>query len=218
MSRDPVIERVPVYLARVGDHVVAGSNNSSLILGRDRPAGPESGLGSTTSPGGGKGAGSAHLVAGMAGQDPSFKDDSAFVYLSAKTEADKNLGTGGADGDSGKGAAAIMRSDDVRVSARRDVKVVIDGNDSFIHLTADSCFIQVGSSTFRMSPGKVVVDADVIELGEGAAQGLQRLIKGDDFMNLVFNTHTHTCAVGPTSPPNVPMTEVALSQRKAFVR
>jgi len=59
----------------------------------------------------------------------------------------------------------------------------------------------------------VIIDhATSIELGKGA---IEPLVLGNTFMNQVFNTHTHIGNLGaPTSPPVVPMTSTALSQKQ----
>jgi uncharacterized protein involved in type VI secretion and phage assembly len=49
--------------------------------------------------------------------------------------------------------------------------------------------------------GKVIVEADAIELGADAGESL---VLGDAFMNF-FNQHTHPTGVGPSGAPTQPM-------------
>jgi hypothetical protein len=107
MATGIVREDVPTFKQRVGDHVLAGSNNATIVLGRDRPAGTETGHE--------KGAGTVHIVVGRASRDPSFKDDRAFVYVSAKTDADSNLGL--APQGKPQGSAVVTKADNVRIVA-----------------------------------------------------------------------------------------------------
>lgn len=63
----------------------------------------------------------------------------------------------------------------------------------------------------KVEDGVITVQAGMIRLGSGASEN--RVILGDDFMNNVFNTHTHQSPVGPTSRPLLRMTEQHLSQK-----
>mgnify|MGYP001109985069 CR=1 FL=1 len=56
--------------------------------------------------------------------------------------------------------------------------------------------------------GKVAVKCNDVELG---GEALEKMIKGETFMQF-FNSHVHTGNLGaPTSPPQQPMTEAQLS-------
>ncbi|AGP41501.1 phage baseplate assembly protein V [Sorangium cellulosum] len=57
--------------------------------------------------------------------------------------------------------------------------------------------------------GEVVIKADKIKLGDGAAKAV---ILGDDFQQL-FNSHTHPTGVGPSGPPAQPMQPAHLSKK-----
>lgn len=222
MSYDIVQEDdVPPFVKRVGDYVAQGSNNAILILGTDRakkgPATIKDGLGSVDSDGKGKKTGTAHLVVGRQDKDgnPDLDKDSAFLYLSMKTEVDKNLGTD-MEKDAGKAAAAILKSDVVRLVGRKDLKIVFDGEKSYIYLTKDTCTIKIQDTGFiTIKKDKITVDADTIELGKDASE---KIILGNKFMDL-FNQHQHPTGTGPSGPPLKPMTDSDhLSQRKAVVK
>lgn len=217
---DLVEDDVPPFIRRVGDHVSFGSNNVIQIMGTDRakkgPAKISDGLGV----GGQKesaGTGTYHVIAGRQDEEgnPDFVKDLSFIYLSMKTDADTNLGTESIEKASEPGPAFIAKTDAVRLVARENVKIWIDGSKSYIFLDKDSCVVRIGSAFVKMTDGKIVVDGDNIELGEGATE---KLVKGNAFMQLYLN-HTHTCAVGPSTPPVVPMTEAEhLSQRVVKVK
>lgn len=222
MSYDIVQEDdVPPFIKRVGDHATQGSNNTIIILGTDRakkgPATIKDGLGSVDSDGKGKGTGTVHIIAGRKDKDgnPDLDKDSAYLYLSMKTDVDKNLGTD-MEKDAGKVPSAILKSDAVRLIGRKDIKIVFDGEKSYIHLTKDQCVIKIEDTGYiKIKKGKIIVDADSVELGEGATE---KVILGDKFMEL-YMAHQHPTGVGPSGPPLKPMTAADhLSGRKVTVK
>jgi hypothetical protein len=192
MSYDMVEEDVPALVQRVGDHVIHGSNNSVVILGRDRskdgPASVDDGLGDQ------KGTGTVHLIAGRKdkGGDPDFKRDSSFIYLSMKTSLDSNLnlsthGTG-QDNDV---AAAVMKSDHIRLMSRKNVKITMENSKNFVFLDGDRALISIGDGSdtievtkdkltlsidggafMTLEKGKLVVDAQAIQVGKDAKEPL----------------------------------------------
>lgn len=179
MSRDMVFEDVPRLSRRIGDSMWAGANNSTLLLGRDRLGPVDSGYGSIDSDGAGKATGAAHLIVGRVAEDPSFADDSATVYLSAKSDPDVAAGTASI-GDEGKATSALlMRADCVRIVPRNDIK------------------ISVGKAYILMdSSGNVVIEGDV-SLGKDASE---RLILADQFSTF-WSTVTVPTPAGPSGPP-----------------
>lgn len=179
MSRDMVYEDVPRLSRRVGDSVQAGANNASLLLGRDRVGSVDSGYGSTGSPGAGKDAGAAHLVVGRSAEDPSFLEDSATAYLSAKNDPDATADTASIGSESRGKSALLLRADCVRIVPRTDIKV------------------SVGKAYILMeSSGRVVIEGDV-SLGQGASE---RLILADAFSTF-WNSVTIPTPAGPSGPP-----------------
>jgi uncharacterized protein involved in type VI secretion and phage assembly len=73
--------------------------------------------------------------------------------------------------------------------------------------TAGGDVIEMGTGTIKVSSKQVTIEANSIQLGGSSAT--HPVIQGDIFMTL-FNTHTHTCAVGPTSPPVPPIIPTAV--------
>lgn len=172
MSKDMVYEDVPILSRRLGDHVIAGQNNATILLGRDRLGPVDSGHGSQS------GAGALHLMVGRVSQDPDIQNDAATVYLSAKTDPDEQASTGMGQVQRER-SGIIMRADCVRIAPRTDFKLSV--GKAYMTITAD---------------GKVVIDGD-IQLGEGAAQ---RIIRGEAFAR-VWKTHTHPTPMGLSGTP-----------------
>ena len=190
MSYDFVKEAVPEFKKRYADRVIAGSNNSIMVLGTDRISSIQTGHGNQAA------AGSALVAVGRNSENVSFVSDSSFLYLSMKTDADENLGLNNIEFNTNNIPAAIMKSDAIRIVARQNLKIVV--GDAYITIKAD---------------GSVVIDGNV-QLGSGAAQ---RLIRGDAFMGL-YATHIHPSMAGLTGTPTKPMTAVQHLSPSKFVK
>lgn len=219
MSYDIVKENVPPFTKRVGDYVIQGSNNSIIILGTDRAnvgsAPISSGLGAPGIGSDGKLAGSIHMITGRIDPkgDPDFDRDRAYFYLSMKTEVDKNLGTK-MQSDVGQMSAAIIKSDAARLVVRNDLKIVVDGSDSYIWIKRGEMVLKTEKGFVRLVGDKIIVDAGTIELGEGAGE---HVILGDSMVGL-YNSHVHPTAAGTSGVPVIPMGPSQLSQRKVLVK
>lgn len=109
-----------------------GSDNTFIILGRDRPGGWDSGYG-------GQGhlkAGAIDIVVGRLSSvdartvkgklvNPNFGSDAARIYLSQKTDVDVNFAIPDGQTGSSKALSAIaIKADAVRVIARESLKLV----------------------------------------------------------------------------------------------
>lgn len=122
-------EAVPNYKNSGGDKEIKGANNTWIVFGRDRPANVYSGYG-------GKGhtqAGAIDIVVGRLSYkpqenlyvDPDFKQDSARIYISQKTDIDDNFSI--VDGSSGNSKARSgigIKADTIRLVARENIKIV----------------------------------------------------------------------------------------------
>ncbi len=122
-------ESVPNYIKAVNDEIVKGANNTWIILGRDRPASRLSGYGGL----GDTQAGAIDIVVGRMGAkpqdgvyvDPNFKTDSARIYISQKTDIDKNFSiVAGGVGDSIARSSIGMKADSIRIIGREGIKLV----------------------------------------------------------------------------------------------
>lgn len=163
------VEPVPRYNKRPGDHVLAGSNNSFVVMGEDRTgaAAKYDGSGKATGkPAADKPtrAGMVDIVAGIGqkpptkplevtnargqvetdknpmftkGQaenrtegDPDFMNDLSRLLVTMKTSADKNFGLEDLPGllnspSDATAPAGVMKSDQLRFIARKDIKIVV---------------------------------------------------------------------------------------------
>ena len=127
-----LVESLPLYNRADGEKVFKNKNNAWIVLGRDRPSGKPSGYGGA----GNDKCGSVDIVVGRmatseAGNrsnifvDPSFAGDAARIYISQKTDIDKNFNL--AEGNVGfsEGRSAIgLKADSVRIVARQGVKII----------------------------------------------------------------------------------------------
>jgi hypothetical protein len=221
MSYDIVQEDNPFdkFQKRIGDTLFPSSYNCAIILERDRakkgPATMADGLGHINADGKGKGTGTVHIIAGMQDKDgnPDLDKDLSYVYLSMKTDADGNLGTD-MEGSQPPGPAAIVKSDCARIVVRKDIKIAVDGSNSYLVLKKGEAVLKTESGFVRLKGDKIIVDAGTVELGEGATE---KVILGDSFQQY-FMGHNHATAVGPSGPPIQPFTPDLLSQRKVLVK
>ena len=124
------IEPVPNIDSTTSEKVIKNGNNSWIVLGRDRPAGIESGYGGL----GNTGAGAIDIVVGrMAGTTegpnsnltvpPNFFSDAARVHLSQKTDIDANFALVGNMRSIGKSGIGI-KADAIRLIGREGIKIV----------------------------------------------------------------------------------------------
>jgi hypothetical protein len=135
---DNLYEPIPNYNRNKCETVYEGANNSSIVLGKDRPGEAGSGYGSET------GAGTIDIVAGRVSSDirpsianrqsrnveslfvdPNIAKDASRIYISQKTDVDKNFALApGVIGNSEAKAAIAIKSDAVRLIGREGVKIV----------------------------------------------------------------------------------------------
>lgn len=176
MSRDVVKEDVPWISRRIGDQVISGGNNAAIILGRDRVKDVDSGYGSASHPGGGRGAGAVHITVGRSSNDPSILDDAAGVYISQKSDPDDLVPSRGPAAIAE--SAVIARADCVRVSGRRSIR-----------LTCGSAHISLSSD------GRITIEGN-ISLEEEASQSI---IRGEAF-SAFWNTVRVPTPAGLSGP------------------
>lgn len=128
-------EAVPKYIKADGERIISNSNNSWIVLGRDRQNNLTSGYGGA----GHTGASSIDLVVGRASaspsddlySDPNFDSDAARVYISQKSDIDDYLSlVDGSVGNSKARSAIGLRADSIRLAARQGVKIVTNVGDT----------------------------------------------------------------------------------------
>lgn len=147
-------EKVPKFTARVGDRIIEGSNNTIIILGRDRPTDVKSGQTEN--------AGTIDLISGRAkDEDIDFANDKSRVYVSMNTDPDGNFNVNVGDSAS-PGAAIVIKSDEIRVIARNGMKLVVEGGKCLI----DAKEINLGANA-----------QDAAMLGDKFVQAIQPLLQ-----------------------------------------
>ncbi|MBI2449261.1 hypothetical protein HYV49_03105 [Candidatus Pacearchaeota archaeon] len=120
VSPEFTVEKVPVFSARIGDRVIEGSNNTIIVLGRDRSSDKNSGQKDQ--------AGSIDIVVGRSTKnDMDLINDKARIYISMNTDVDDNFGI--TDGTNAKGAVSIaISADEIRIVAKKDMKLIVKGD------------------------------------------------------------------------------------------
>lgn len=189
MSYDFIKENVPAFVKRVGDRVIEGSNNSIMIFGTDRAtsgqASSSDGYGHINSVDGGKNAGSWHAIVGRSSENPNFDSDSAYIYLSMKTDADNNMKTSNIPSKHGANtnnvSAGLVKADCVRIVCRKDIKFV------------------VGNSSILITDNEIIIDSPSLRFG--ANSKLNEMDRSKLTSDAILG-HTHNSAAGPSTVAN----------------
>jgi hypothetical protein len=173
---ETIVEAIPEFDRAPCETVIAGKNNSWITLGRDRPGNRLTGYGGAghTHCGSidlvvGRGSSKANGLFGTAGAGDedvlgnSFFNDAARVYISQKTDPDKNLGLSqGAQGNTQGVSAVLVKADAIRLMGRGGIKIV----------TGQAKNTQAGPGGEKMSHGaKNIRPAPKIELNAGNQNG-----------------------------------------------
>lgn len=236
MPADAIVEKVPRFRRRYGDHVQEGSNNTLIVLGTDRakkgPASIDDGLGHVDASGGGKGTGTIHIVAGRKKEDPDLQKDDAFIYVTQKSKVDDNLDLGSIESATNEKSAVIAKADLLRLVARKNLKIAVnddqkhsiffDGeklkikfNDYEIVLDGNHAHINVGSTKFSLDGKEVKIDSPKVHLTGGCEAPWDDMFTA---MIEMHEDHNHLGASGPTSSaktgPASVAKDVSLKQKK----
>ncbi len=165
-------EAVPRYIKAAGEKVISNSNNSWIVLGRDRQDNLASGYGGA----GHSGASSIDICVGRSASDPSdnsfsdpnFKTDAARIYISQKSDIDDYLSLADGSLRKSKGRSAIgLKADSIRIAARQGVKIVTNADDA-------------------NSLGNTLLGTRGIDLIAGNnEEGLQPIPKGDNLVEAI---------------------------------
>lgn len=112
------------FEARVGDKVYEGSNNTIIVIGRDRPTNKSSGLKN--------GVGSIDIVAGRAKADAfDPANDKSKIGVYSKTNIDTNFNISVGPKQDGI-PTVLVKSDAIRVIARKGTKIIVEGGDLYL--------------------------------------------------------------------------------------
>lgn len=179
VANDKLIEPIPNFIEAPCEKIYKGENNTWITLGRDRPSNLLSGYGGI----GSTNAGTIDLVAGRMSAnikaetvqgakiipiycDNNFIKDASRIYISQKTDVDKNFNIVKTKSGSTEAKAAIaIKSDHVRIIGRESIKIVT-GTDK------------------KNSRGSDVVSIPGIELIAGNnEEGLQPIPKGHNLLS-----------------------------------
>ena len=145
-------ETVPKFTARIGDRVIEGSNNTLIVLGRDRVDTVDSGLKEN--------AGVVHIVVGrQKEEDLDPENDLSTILVSMSTDVDANFNPDSVGPSVTKTAAIAIRSDEIRIVARKGTKIIVEGGD----LSLDATTIILGKDA---SEAAVLGNKLVTELGK----------------------------------------------------
>jgi len=139
LNNGPIIEAVPQLNQTPAERIIQGQNNSYIIIGRDRPRGPEGGNGAEIA---NTGAGCIDIIAGLSGvtakattadgeavatnKNPDL--DSARIYISQRAkDIDSEEYFSIAEGQVGfveQSSAIAVKADSVRIIGRQGIKLV----------------------------------------------------------------------------------------------
>jgi hypothetical protein len=182
-----VLEPVPGFNEVPSEHVISNKHNAYIVLGRDRPGSRMTGYGGR----GDTHCASVDIVAGRLGYlarsesedgekvfaDPNFKVDAARIYLSQKTDVDKNfdIAKGSFPVADTKSAVAI-KADGVRIMAREGIKLVtgIDGK------TSQGSKVTKSAYGINLIAGNNDTDLQPIPKGDNLVEMLTKVIEHID--------------------------------------
>ena len=209
LNNERMLEPTPKYIRADGEKVMH-QGNISIVLGRDRPGGRSSGYGGR----GHTGASAIDIVAGRQcspvdsslNYDPNIEQDAARIYISQKTDIDRNFNTpGDSVGKSGVG----FKADAVRIVGRESIMFVTRTEDTNSRGgTAGYGGIQLVANNDATSLQPIVKGANLVQAIQDLNDRLKEIssqllnhIKDQNSFNLEVMQHTHegSCPVGPVS-------------------
>lgn len=132
---DELAEPIPQFARAPCEVIYQGKNNNYIVMGRDRHRSRNSGYG-------GKGDTQASMIDLVVGRmahepkdgvyvDPNFSKDSARIYISQKTDIDKNFNiVAGSLGLSRAKSAIALKADAVRLISREGIKIISGFGDT----------------------------------------------------------------------------------------
>jgi hypothetical protein len=239
MNYDLAQEEVPPFKKRIGDVSFEGSNGTIVILGTDRakdgPASLSDGLGHPDATGKGKGTGTVHVIAGRSGPDPDMKKDAAFLYVTAKSNVDENLGLSSVEKNLSGKSAFIGKADGVRLIFRENMKISSENAKNYVYVDGDYIIVKIGANFVKLNGTELTAEigqskikataAGIIDLKNPSCNvnmdPIRILAKGPMFkiggpagqqwiglLSTILSAavnHIHMTAVGPTSPAAGPV-------------
>ena len=209
INNERMLEPTPKYI-RAGGEKVLQHGNMSIVFGRDRPGGRDSGYGGR----GHTGTSTMDMVAGRQcspvdstlNYDPNITQDAARLYISQKTDIDRNFNT---PGDSRGRSGVGLKADAIRLIGRESIMLVTRTEDTNsrggsagyggISLVANN----EASELQPMVKGYNLINAlqEIDNRIKEVHTTLHNHIKDQKAFNEKVQKHTHegTCPVGPVS-------------------
>ena len=221
MNGNKKLEPTPNYNKSDCEIIAAeGENNAQIVMGRDRPSSKFSGYGGR----GDTHCGSIDIVAGRMGNearsedsqgnkvyvDPHFTKDAARIYISQKTDIDKNFNLAeGVVGMSETRSGIAIKADGVRIIVREGIKLVtqVDKLNSLGGkvLAIKGIDLIAGNDSSDLQP--LVKGQNLLELLRYMVDDIRKLTgmvnsltTASLKMNSVLALHTHIGAAGPVAP------------------
>jgi len=182
-----ILEPVPGFNEVSSEHVISNKHNAYVVLGRDRPGSRLSGYG---------GRGDTHcasidLVAGRLGHlsrsetddgdkifaDPNFKVDAARIYISQKTDVDKNFQLAkGTFPEADTRSAIALKADGVRIIAREGIKLITSPDD----LNSQGSKVSKAAYGINLIAGNDDSALQPIPKGDNLVDGLTKIVEHID--------------------------------------
>lgn len=188
IAGDHLIEPIPNYISTNSEKVIV-NKNSWIVLGRDRPGKRTDGYGGS----GDTQCASIDMIVGRLGKnvrkvdennqqlwvDPNFKLDAARIYLSQKTDIDKNFDlVSGKVGQSTAKSGLALKADAIRIIGREGIKLI----------TRTDNFNSQGGKVISVPGIDLIAGNDDVDLqplvkGQNLTKALERLTYHVDKLN-----------------------------------
>lgn len=159
--------------------------------------------------------------------DPDFENDSARIYMSMKTDADKYFGLDYPKHNDEKkveptpgNAAIVMKSDQIRIVARKDESNTLNGQpiNGSIRIIKEGTKDQDRATIVIQPDGSIMIDGPTIIIGSGKEKAngagdqvfigrdaTESILLGDKLIDMIkaletkFNNHIHNSSAGFTT-------------------
>lgn len=197
---DPMIEPIPEFISTKSEKIIKNSNNSWIVLGRDR-------WGMRCSGYGGRGdtqAGSIDIVVGRMSAnaveensegekiwvDPNFRTDAARIYISQKTDVDLNFGlAAGSIGSPGLAPPDSLPNPDLtKKSPRSAIALKADG---LRFIAREGIKLITRTDGFNSQGGSIESIAGVDIIAGNDDSDLQPMVKGKNLLEAFRRVVVH---------------------------
>ncbi len=222
LGNSVLLESIPNFASTPAEYVLNGQTNAFIVFGRDRPGDRFTGYGAM----GKSGAANLDLVVGRSSANPiaydqneqlvwvnnNFFADASRVYISQRTDPDKNFGLPeGKVGDIRNTAAVVLKSDELRFVARGGIKIIsgygrLDSKNQAMFTSAPIDLIG-GANSDDIQPlvkgnNMVACIEELTEKINEISGVVNNLIEVQMAFNQIVANHTHRSPFNglPTSP------------------